>query len=239
VSPAADRRLRYVDWVRTNRERVAEATDGKIGYVHLPDMGTSGLREFNRWFYPQLDKEGMVVDCRWNGGGFVSQMMVERLRRKIVSFDRSRGGGVWPYPYRTLNGPFVVLLNEEAGSDGDIFPYVCQYEDLAPVIGQRSWGGVVGIRNDKRLVDGGNLTQPEFAWWDAARGWAIENHGVDPDIVVENPPQEEGRGRDPQLESGIEEVLRLHVENPPVRATFEGTIPDKSRAAYRSELEEE
>jgi tricorn protease len=237
VTPAGDeRRIRYVDWVRREREAVAEATDGKIGYIHLPDMGTGGLSEFNRWFYPQMDKEGMVVDCRWNGGGFVSQMIVERFRRKIVSFDRSRAGGVFPYPYRTLNGPFVVLLNEEAGSDGDIFPYVCQYEGLAPVIGQRSWGGVVGIRADKALVDGGTLTQPEYAWWDETRGWAIENHGVDPDIVVENLPHDEGRGIDAQLLRGIEEVLRLHAENPPIRATFEDPIPDKSRGAYRSEL---
>lgn len=231
-----ERRLRYVDWVRGNREAVLAATDGKIGYIHVPDMGSSGLREFNRWYYPQLDREGMVVDVRWNGGGFVSQMLIERLRRDIVSFDKSRGGGVYTYPYRTLNGPFVVLLNEEAGSDGDIFPYVVQYQGLAPVIGKRSWGGVVGIRNDKRLVDGGNLTQPEFAWWDKERGWAMENHGVDPDIDVDSLPHDEGRGVDRQLERGIAEVLRLHAENPPEAATFADEIPNKSRAAFLREL---
>jgi tricorn protease len=176
----------------------------------------------------------MIVDCRWNGGGFVSQMILERFRRKIVSWDRSRGGGVYPYPYRTLNGPFVVLLNEEAGSDGDIFPYAVQYEGLAPVIGVRSWGGVVGYRGDKNLVDGGALTQPEYAWWDSKRGWAIENYGVDPDIVVVNPPHEVGRGRDAQLERGIAEVLRLHRENPPEVPAFDETpISDKSREGYR------
>jgi tricorn protease len=235
VTPVrSERRLRYIDWVRRNREYVLEKTDGRIGYIHIPDMGTSGLTEFDRWFYPQLDREGMIVDCRWNAGGFVSQIMLERFRRKIVSFDRGRGGGVYSYPYKTLNGPFVVLLNEEAGSDGDIFPYAVQYEGLAPVIGLRSWGGVVGMRGDKLLVDGGALSQPEYAWWDVRRGWAIENYGVDPDIEVVNYPHDVGRGIDAQLDRGIEEVLRLHWENPPVRPDFSSTpIPDKSRDAYR------
>ncbi|MFN8177203.1 MAG: S41 family peptidase [bacterium] len=229
-----DGRLRYIDWVRMNREAVAKASGGKLGYIHLPDMGSSGLIEFNRWFYPQLDKEGMIVDCRWNGGGFVSQMMVERLRRKVDTFDRSRGGGINTYPYRTLNGPFVVLLNEEAGSDGDIFPYMCQKEGLAPVIGQRSWGGVIGIRDDKRLVDGGHLTQPEYAMWDPKKGWAIENHGVDPDIEVANYPQDEAQGLDPQLDRGIQETLKRLAANPPPQPTFQGAIPDKSREGYRA-----
>jgi tricorn protease len=227
-----DNRLRYIDWVRSNREAVAAATGGRVGYIHLPDMGSNGLIEFNRWFYPQLDKEGMVVDCRWNGGGNVSQMIVERLSRKIVSWDRARGGGIYSYPYRALRGPFVVLLNEQAGSDGDIFPYVCQYEGLAKIIGERSWGGVVGIRGDKALVDGGSLTQPEFAWWDERRGWAIENHGVDPDIVVVDTPHDAAAGRDRQLERGIEEVLGEMSANPPKRPTFEGEIPNKSRAGF-------
>jgi tricorn protease len=234
VTPAADdARLRYVDWVRSNREEVARATGGRVGYIHIPDMGAAGLTEFNRWFYPQLDKEGMVVDCRWNRGGFVSQMLVERLRRKVVSWDRARGGGYFSYPLRTLIGPFVVLTNEQAGSDGDIFPYACQYEGLAPVIGERSWGGVVGIRGDKPLVDGGQLTQPEYAWWDARRGWAIENHGVDPDIEVVETPQDAARGVDAQLRKGIDEVLRRLAEDPPQWPTFEDEIPDKIREGFR------
>jgi len=173
---------------------VAERTGGKIGYIHLPDMMKDGLTRFDTWFYPQLDKEGMIVDARWNLGGFVSQLVLERLRRKIVSFDRSRGGGVYTYPYRTLNGPFVVLTNEFAGSDGDIFPTSVQLEKLAPVIGTRSWGGVVGIRGDKPLVDGGMVTEPEAAWWDPQQGWALENRGVIPDIEIDNRPEEVARG---------------------------------------------
>jgi tricorn protease len=235
VTPrGGDRGLRYADWVRRNREYVAEKTDGKVAYIHIPNMMSRGMIEFDTWFYPQLDREGMVVDARWNGGGFVSQLMVERLRRKVVSFDRSRGGGVWPYPYRTLNGPFVVLTNQFAGSDGDIFPMAIQLEGLAPIIGMRSWGGVVGIRADKPLVDGGILTQPEYAWWDPRQGWGLENHGVDPDIVVENPPQAVAKGDDAQLDRAIEEVLRLHEERPPVKPDF-GPAPDKSRGAFERE----
>jgi tricorn protease len=226
-----DRGLRYADWVRRNREYVSERTGGRIGYLHIPDMQEAGMIEFDTWFYTQLDREGMVVDARWNGGGFVSQLIVERLRRKIVSFDRSRAGGVWPYPYRTLNGPFVVLTNQFAGSDGDIFPMAVQLEGLAPVIGKRSWGGVIGIRADKPMTDGGILTQPEFAWWDPKQGWALENRGVVPDIEIEDLPQDLARGVDAQLDRAIEEVLRLHAERPPLRPAF-GPEPDKSREAF-------
>jgi tricorn protease len=230
--------LRYTDWVRRNREYVAEKTGGKIGYIHIPDMGTDGLIEFNTWFYPQLDKEGMIVDARWNGGGSVSQMIMERLRRSVTAFGRARGGSVYTYPDRVLNGPFVVLTNEFAGSDGDIFPAAIQLEKLAPVIGKRSWGGVVGIRGDKALVDGGMVTQPEFSWWDSKGGWSIENHGVDPDIVVENLPQDVAAGKDPQLDRAISEVLKLHAQEPPSRPVF-GSVRNRTREAFGKELLEQ
>jgi tricorn protease len=220
--------------VRRNREHVAEKTDGKIGYVHIPDMGTSGLVAFQTWFFPQLDKQGMVVDTRWNGGGFVSEVILERFRRKVLSFGLRRGGGVNTYPYRTLNGPFVVLTNEHAGSDGDIFPAAIQLEGLAPVIGTRSWGGVVGIRADKRMVDGGILTEPEFAWWDPAKGWELENRGVEPDIVVQNLPQDLARGVDAQLDRGIAEVLDLLEKQPPLEPEF-GPARPRGREDYADE----
>ncbi|MGD8374773.1 MAG: S41 family peptidase [Acidobacteriota bacterium] len=227
--------LIYSDWVRRNREYVAEKTGGKIGYIHVPDMWQEGLIEFNTWFYPQLDREGMVVDTRWNGGGAVSQMLVERLRRPVDSFDRARGGGISTYPARTLNGPFVVLTNEFAGSDGDIFPRAIQLEGLAPVIGTRSWGGVVGISSLRPLVDGGLITQPQAAWWDRRGGWGLENRGVEPDIEVPSLPQEIARGVDAQLDRAIEEVMRLHATDPPVKPDF-GPVPDHSRKAYRDEV---
>jgi tricorn protease len=231
----SDKKLRYADWVRKNREYVAAKTGGKIGYVHMPDMGRDGLVAFETWFYPQLEKEGMVVDVRWNGGGFVSQLIVERLRRDLISFDRSRGGGVYTYPARVLNGPFVVVTNEHAGSDGDIFPAAVQLEKLAPVIGMRSWGGVVGIRGDKPTVDGGMLTQPEFAWWDPKHGWGLENRGVVPDIEVQNMPQDLAKGIDSQLDRAITEVMKLHALYPPIKPNF-GPARDRSRKAFEKEL---
>jgi tricorn protease len=230
----SDGDLLYADWVRRNREYVAEKTDGRIGYIHIPDMGTRGLEEFDRWFYPQSNMEGMVVDARWNGGGWVSQLLLAHFERKILSWDRQRYGHVEPYPSRVLNGPFVVLTNEFAGSDGDIFPKAIQLAGLAPIIGTRSWGGVNGIRMNKRLVDGGMVTHPEFAWWDRRTGWGLEGHGVDPDIVVDDLPQDLARGVDAQLDRGIQEVLRLHQERPPQQPEF-GPAPDRSRRAYRNE----
>jgi tricorn protease len=227
----SERRLRYVDWVRRNREHVAKKTGGKVGYVHLPDMGSSGLIAFDTWFYPQIDKEALVVDVRWNGGGFVSQRILERMRRKVIAVFRSRSGAINTYPVRSVDGPFVVLTNEYAGSDGDIFPTVVQIDKLAPVIGKRSWGGVVGIRGDKPLVDGGMPTQPEFAFWDIKQRWATENRGVIPDIDVQNLPQDVARGFDAQLDRGITEVQRLMTERPAPRRDFGGVI-DRSRKAF-------
>jgi len=227
--------LRYVDWVRTNREYVAKKTNGRVGYVHLPDMWQNGLIQFNRWFYPQLDKEAMVIDARWNGGGAVSQMMIERLARHVVSFDRTRLNGISTYPQRVINGPFVVLTNEFAGSDGDIFPAVIQREKLAPVIGKRTWGGVVGINGERHLVDGSLATEPEAAWWEPQGGWTIENHGIDPDIVVENMPQDVAKGVDAQLDRGIQEVLRLRDAHPPIVPVF-GPIRQRPREAFAGEL---
>ena len=236
VPAGSEGELRYSDWVRRNREHVAEQSGGKIGYIHVPDMGSPGMIEFNTWFYPQLDKEGMVVDVRWNGGGNVSQILLDRLRRRVLSFDRGWGGNVDTYPARVLNGPFVVLTNEFAGSDGDIFPQAVQLEGLAPVIGIRSWGGVVGINSLRPLVDGGIVTMSQSAWWDPRDGWSLENRGVIPDIEVQNLPQELARGADPQLDRGIGEVLRLHAERPPVKPEF-GPVPGRDRKHYRKELE--
>ncbi|HVN76394.1 MAG TPA: S41 family peptidase [Thermoanaerobaculaceae bacterium] len=230
-----DRDLRYADWVRKNREYVAAKTGGKIGYIHLTNMQADGMTEFNTWYFPQLDKEGLVVDVRWNGGGFVSEIIVERLRRKVDAFGLARGGNRTTYPYRTLNGPFVVLTNQFAGSDGDIFPAVVQTEKLAPVIGMRSWGGVIGINGIRPLVDMGLLTEPEGAWNDPRRGWTIENHGVDPDIVVENLPQDVAKGTDAQLDRAITEVMKLHDTHPPLAPKLD-PIRNRSREAFRKEL---
>ncbi|MCP4571783.1 MAG: hypothetical protein GY838_05470 [bacterium] len=236
VTPIAhEGELRYAEWVRKNREYVLEKTDGKMGYIHVPDMMGRGMIEFNTWFYPQLAKEGMVVDMRWNGGGSFSQIMLERFRREIVSFTWYRGGAVAHYPRRLVNGPFIVLVNESSGSDGDIFPQAIQLEGLAPIIGSRTWGGVNGITGLRPLVDGGLVTQSQVAWWDRKDGWALENRGVIPDIEVKSLPQDVARGVDSQLDRGIAEVLRMHKANPPEKPEF-GPSMKRARKAYRVEL---
>jgi tricorn protease len=227
----SDRRLRYVDWVRRNREYVSKKTGGKVAYIHLPNMGAEGMIAFDTWFFPQIDKEGLIVDVRWNGGGFVSERILERMRRKVVAVFHARGGRTITYPKRTVDGPFVVLTNEYAGSDGDIFPTVVQLDKRAPVIGKRSWGGVVGIRGDKPLVDGGQPTQPEFAFWDPSQRWGTENRGVIPDIEVQNLPQDVARGSDAQLDRGLSEVQRLMTQHPATKRDF-GQVPDRSRKAF-------
>ncbi len=201
--------LMYLDWVEGNRARVDKLSNGRIGYMHLPDMGADGLREFVKWFYGQVRKDGFIIDDRGNGGGNVSQMVIERLRRKLLATEYSRNSE-YPgtYPGVVFNGPMACLLNEDSASDGDIFPWMFREAKLGPLIGKRSWGGVVGISGHGPLIDGGQVSVPEFGHADAEGHWAVEGHGVDPDIVVENDPAAVIAGHDPQLERAVEEVTK-------------------------------
>ena len=210
----SEQELRYADWVESNRRYVEEKSGGALGYLHIPDMDGVGLSAFSRLFYPQIDKRGLVVDVRDNGGGFVSQMIVERLARKVWAFQQPRHGRIARYPERALHGHKVVLIDQFAGSDGDIFPASFRMNHLGPLIGTRTWGGVVGIRADKPFVDGGLSTQPEFAWWDPKDGWSIENVGVSPDIEVDLTPQDRVAGRDPQLDKAIEVLMQKLQDEP-------------------------
>ncbi|MBW2533588.1 MAG: PDZ domain-containing protein, partial [Deltaproteobacteria bacterium] len=224
--------LRYHAWVRRNRELVAQKTEGRVGYLHIPDMMTAGMVEFDRWYYPQVRKEGLIVDARWNRGGFVSELMIKRLTRRVLAWQKGRRGYVGPYPANTLNGRLVVLTNERAGSDGDIFPRAVQVAKLGPVIGTRTWGGVVGISLQHPLVDKGVSTRPRtFAWWDLKRGWGVEGEGVTPDMVVDNDPAAMHRGEDAQLDKGIAVILDLLRKNPPQAPAF-GPPPDKRRKTW-------
>jgi tricorn protease len=210
-----ERSLVYLGWVTRNREMVTEATDGRVGYLHLPDMGSSGIREFIKWYYGQIRKEGLVVDVRNNGGGNVSQMLIERLRRELLSIDYSRNSEYpEPYPNTVFAGHLVCVLNENSASDGDIFPAMFKQAGLGPLIGKRSWGGVIGISGRGPLLDGGSVYVPEFGFVSADGEWEIENYGVDPDIVVENNPKLVIEGRDPQLERAIEEVMKAIKAEP-------------------------
>jgi tricorn protease len=209
IVPIGDEaKLNYRDWVRTNLRKVDEATGGKVGYVHVPDMQTNGLNEFIRQFGPQLRKKALIVDVRGNGGGNVSPMLIERLRRELVMVDIARNGIPTSDPADMVVGPKVCLMNEFSASDGDLFPYRFRQMGLGKLIGKRSWGGVVGIRNSLPLVDGGTLNRPEFSRYDlAGKEWIIEGHGVDPDIVVDNDPAKEYAGEDEQLKKAIEVIV--------------------------------
>lgn len=207
--------LIYLDMVLANRARVAELSGGRVGYLHIPDMGSDGIYEFIKWYYPQIRQEGMVVDVRGNGGGNVSQMLIERLRRELlaVGFARTNDEAT-TYPANVFHGHLVALLNETSASDGDIFPAMFKKAGLGPLVGKRSWGGVIGITNRGPLVDGGSVNVPEFGFASPAGEWVIEGRGVDPDIVVENDPASILAGRDPQLERAVEEVMRAIEANP-------------------------
>ena len=207
--------LLYLDWVAGNRARVATATGGRVGYLHVPDMGAPGSYEFIKWFYPQIRKEGLIVDVRSNGGGNVSQWLIERLDTKLLG-TRFGYASDEPqtYPYTVFHGHLACLLNETSASDGDIFPARFKKAGLGPLIGKRSWGGVVGISGTGPLVDGGTVYVPQQATNDVDGSYIIEGHGVDPDIEVDNDPASVIAGHDPQLERAIAEVLAAMEREP-------------------------
>jgi tricorn protease len=216
VVPIGDEHpLFYYTWVQGNIEKVSKATDGKVGYLHVPDMGVPGLNEFVKYYYPQLRKEALIVDARGNGGGNVSPMIIERLRREIAMIDIARSGVPTVDPGGTMIGPKVLLIDEFSASDGDIVAYRFKKHKIGPVIGKRSWGGVVGIRGTLPLLDGGYLMKPEFSRYDVeGKEWIMEGYGVDPDFVVDNDPAKEFAGEDQQLNFAIEEIKKLMKEKP-------------------------
>jgi tricorn protease len=201
--------LLYLAWVTENRARVDRMSQGRLGYIHLPDMGEAGIREFIKWWYPQIRKEGLVVDVRGNGGGNISELLIERLARTLhgTSFARNRET-TDTYPRVVQPGPKVALINEATSSDGDIFAHAFRQWKIGPLIGKRTWGGAVGIANHGPLLDGGAIFVPEFGIADENGRWIIEGHGVDPDIVVEQDPVEVLKGHDPQLERGVQELMK-------------------------------
>jgi tricorn protease len=201
--------LRYLSWVAANRLRVDRLSHGRLGYIHIPDMGEAGIREFIKWWYPQIRKEGLVVDVRGNGGGNVSELLIERLARTLhgTSFARNHAAPD-TYPRVVQPGPKVALINEDTSSDGDIFAHAFRQWHIGPLIGKRTWGGAVGVADHGPLLDGGVVFVPEFGTADENGRWIIEGHGVDPDIVVEQDPLQVMDGHDPQLERGVQELLQ-------------------------------
>jgi tricorn protease len=201
--------LLYLAWVNANRVRVDRMSQGRVGYIHIPDMGEAGIREFIKWWYPQIRKEGLVVDVRDNGGGDISELLIERLGRTLhgTNFARNHDAAD-TYPRVVQPGPKVALINEKTASDGDIFSNAFRQWKIGTLIGKRTWGGVVGIADHGPLLDGGTVFVPEFGTADENGRWIIEGHGVDPDIVVEQEPVEVLKGHDPQLERGVQEIMK-------------------------------
>jgi len=224
----SDRPLRYAAWVEANRSYVEDKSNGAIGYIHIPDMMGQGLVAFNRYFYPQIQRKALLIDIRSNRGGFVSQMIIERLSRQVWAFMKPRHGQAERYPAKSLHGHLAVLIDQHAGSDGDIFPESFRIKQLGPLIGTRTWGGVVGFRADKPFVDMGLSTQPEFAWWEPTRGWSLENQGVTPDIVVDITPNDRIAGLDPQLDKAID-VLLAKLKDDPKDLPEPPQLPDRGR----------
>ena len=211
--------LYYFDWVQNNIQKVNKATGGKVGYIHVPDMGPRGLNQFVKYYYPQLQKKALIIDVRGNGGGNVSPMLIERLRREVSMIEIARNTTPTTEPSAMVWGPKVCLMDEFSASDGDLFPYQFKKLKIGKLIGKRSWGGVVGIRGSLPLLDGGYLRKPEFSRYDVeGKKWVIEGHGVEPDIYVDNDPAKEYAGEDQQLNRAIEEIMKE-------LATQEKTIP--------------
>jgi tricorn protease len=220
--------LYYYKWVQDNIEKVNKATNGQVGYIHIPDMGTDGLNEFVKHFYPQLNKKALIIDDRGNGGGNVSPMIIERLLRKVAMYGISRNNTViTTRPAQIMRGPKVLLVDQYSASDGDLFAYQFKKYKIGKVVGRRTWGGVVGIRGSLPFIDGGALRKPEFAPFSTEGKWIIEGHGVDPDIVVDNDPAKEYEGIDQQLNKAIEVIMDelKDYKEPPAIPPF----PDKTK----------
>lgn len=219
---------RYREWVEQNRAWVHAQSGGRVGYFHLPDMMAAGFAEFHRYFSTECDRDGLIVDLRYNRGGHVSPLLLEKIARKRIGYDIKRWGVPSSYPDEAVAGPVVALTNEHAGSDGDIFSHSFKLMGLGPLVGTRTWGGVIGIWPRHKLVDGTETTQPEFSFWFKDVGWGVENHGTDPDIEIDNAPQDAVAGHDRQLETALATALRLIGEGRSGLPDF-GPPPDLKR----------
>ena len=216
-----DRELRYREWIEDKREYVHKISRGRLGYIHIPDMMHRGYAEFDRYFLVELDRQGLIVDLRFNEGGRVSQLLLEKLARKRIGYGLSRWGQPSSYPCDSAFGPMIAVTNEYAGSDGDIFCHSFKLMELGKLIGRRTWGGVIGIWPRHLLVDKTITTQPEFSTWFKDVGWGVENYGTDPDIEVDITPQDYVRGKDTQLDRAIKELLDEIDKNPPRLPKFD------------------
>ena len=215
VMPVAnEQQLRHQDWVEANRRKVEELSGGKLAYVYMPDTGQGGLTAFTRYYFAQSDKQGAIVDERFNSGGQVADYVIEVLDRQLLGWWQPRYGAVYRTPAASVMGPKVMIINEFAGSGGDMMPWMFRYSKTGLLIGKRTWGGLVGISQYPTLMDGGTVTSPNFGFFSPKGAWEIENHGVAPDVEVEQDPKLVHEGHDPQLERAVAVAMKELEEHP-------------------------
>jgi tricorn protease len=218
-----ERALRNLAWVDANRRTVDKMTGGRVAYIYLPDTFVQGYTRFNRYFFAQAGRDAAIVDERFNGGGLLADHVIDYLRQPIRSYAATREGADQAFPTSAIPGPKVMLINEQAGSGGDYLPYTFRQAGLGPLIGKRTWGGLVGISGYPSLMDGGSVTAPRWGIWFPNGRWDVENRGVPPDMEVEFDPKAVREGHDPQLEKAIELVLaelKKHPVSHPTRPPF-------------------
>jgi len=223
----SERRLRNLAWIESNRHKVEQATNGKVGYIYVPDTGRNGQNELVRQFMSQRIKEGLIIDERFNSGGQDPDRFIELLNRPVLSYQTRRYERDFQTPFIAHSGPKVMLINQWSGSGGDLFPYYFRKAGIGPLVGKRTWGGVIGISGNPRPIDGGYLSVPSWAFWSTEGKWDVEGYGVDPDYEIENAPHEMVVRRDPQLEKAIEVILKMLKKEPPKRLK-KPVYPDRS-----------
>src|SRR5207237_1270247 len=202
-------RLRRREWIETNRRKVYEMSGGKVAYVYLPDTADGGYTYFNRYYFSQIDKQAAVIDERFNTGGDIADYIVDHLHRPIMSLMMTREGQQFSSPLGSIYGPKVMIINQLSGSGGDALPWYFRKAGIGPLIGKRTWGGLVGIYDYPALMDGGRVTAPRIAIYGLKGDWEVENHGVPPDTEVELDPKAVRDGHDPELESAVNTVMEL------------------------------
>jgi tricorn protease len=215
VPIASEQALRHSEWLEANRRKVDQLSGGKLAYVYMPDTGQGGYTSFNRYYFAQSDKQGAVIDERFNAGGQVADYVIEVLNRKLLAWWSPRYGALYRSPAASILGPKVMIVNEMAGSGGDAMPWMFHYTKTGPLIGKRTWGGLIGVSQYPTLMDGGSVTAPNFGFFSPDGKWDVENHGVAPDIEIEQDPKSIAEGHDPQLERAVKEALTLLEKNPP------------------------
>ena len=214
IPVASEDGLRTRAWIENNRRTVDRLSGGKLAYVWLPNTGAAGYSSFNRYYYAQQEKEGAVIDERYNHGGMVADYIVNELDRKLMGYFALRDGAESTSPEAGIYGPKVMLINESAGSGGDALPYYFHLRKIGPLVVKRTWGGLVGTLGVPQTIDGGGITAPALAFYDLSGKWAVENEGIAPDIEVENTAADVIKGHDPQLERAVAEAMKLLEQNP-------------------------